>query len=252
MSKKSLGDNDLASDEEHAARANLGELFGNSPIPQQEMLQNLGLYINRKSLSRLLFLHELYKKIIDVHGVVMEFGVRWGQTLSLFTSLRGIYEPYNYNRKLIGFDTFEGFLEPNRKDGNARRICKGNYSVTKDYEGYLADLLDYHEQESPISHIQKYSLIKGDASVKITEYLDKNPETIVALAYFDFDLYKPTYDCLKAIRPHLTKGSVIGFDELNDSNFPGETLALKEILGLDSFSIKRMPYCPMSSYIVIE
>mgnify|MGYP003971701973 CR=1 FL=1 len=28
--------------------------------------------------------NEIYKKIIDVHGVIMEFGTRWGQNLALF------------------------------------------------------------------------------------------------------------------------------------------------------------------------
>ena len=55
--------------------------------------------------------HELYQKILNVHGVVIEFGTRWGQNLALFESFRGMYEPYNHFRKIIGFDTFEGFLE---------------------------------------------------------------------------------------------------------------------------------------------
>ena len=36
----------------------------------------------------------------------MEFGVEWGSTLSLLIKLRSIHEPYNYSRKIIGFDTF--------------------------------------------------------------------------------------------------------------------------------------------------
>ena len=37
----------------------------------------------------------MYKKIINHHGVIMEFGVRWGPILNLFQSLRGVYEPFN-------------------------------------------------------------------------------------------------------------------------------------------------------------
>ena len=109
-----------------------------------------------------------------------------------------------------------------------------------------------HEQESPISHIKKYLLIKEDATVEIEKYLNENPETIIALAYFDFDLYEPTKKCLKAIKAHITRGSVIGFDELNVHDFPGETLALKKIFGLDRYRINRSPYSSNESYIVIE
>jgi hypothetical protein len=87
------------------------ELLKSTPIPDDELLGNLGLFLSRQTLSRILFMHELYQKIINVHGVVIEFGVRWGQNLALFESFRGIYEPYNFNRKIIGFDTFSGFPE---------------------------------------------------------------------------------------------------------------------------------------------
>jgi len=40
---------------------------------------------------------------------------------------------------------------------------------------------------------------------------------------------------------HVTKGTVIGFDELNYHEFPGETLALKEVFGLDKYKIRRSP-----------
>ena len=78
---------------------------------------NLGLFLDSKSLSRILFMDYLYKKNIDLQGVVMEFGVRWGQNCSLFSALRGIYEPFNRHRKIIGFDTFTGFPSVSKKDG---------------------------------------------------------------------------------------------------------------------------------------
>ncbi len=225
------------------------EKFKNAPIPDNELLTNLGLFINRQSLSRVIFMNELYQKIINVNGVVMEFGVRWGQNLSLFSNFRGMYEPYNYTRKIIGFDTFSGFPSIHKNDGTKDFIQKGAYGVSENYENYLDDILAYHEQESPISHKKKYELIKGDATKTIKEYLTNNPQTIISFAYFDFDIYEPTKVCLEAILPYLTKGSIIAFDELNDPNFPGETIAFKEVLGLNNYEIKRSPLNPLISYI---
>ncbi|WP_347451174.1 hypothetical protein [Acetoanaerobium noterae] len=239
-------------EQEIVNRNNFYNLFKNSPIPQNEILQNLGLYMNRQALSRILFMHHIYQEIINVHGIIAEFGVRWGQNLALFESFRGIYEPYNYNRKIIGFDTFEGFKSIDQNDGNNEIITEGAYSVTEEYEGYLEEILKHHENESPISHMKKYELIKGNSITKIHEYLSENPQTIIALAYFDFDIYKPTKECLQAILPYLTKGSVIGFDELNYNKFPGETIALKEVLGLDKYRIRRLPISPLQSYVIIE
>ena len=100
--------------------------------------------------------------------------------------------------------------------------------------------------------MQKFELVKGDASEQLKKYLKQHPETIISLAYFDFDIYEPTKKCLDLIKPHLTKGSVIGFDELNQPKFPGETVALRESFGLDKFSIQRSPYSHYQSFVVVE
>jgi len=57
---------------------------------------------------------------------------------------------------------------------------------------------------------------------------------------------------VSAIRLRITKGTVIGFDELNWATFPGETLAVKEVLGLDRYAIRRSATNPTPSYIVVE
>ncbi len=231
-------------------RADFLQLFRQTPIPDNELLNNLGLYLSRQTLSRILFMHDLYQKFIGVHGVVMEFGVRWGQNLALYESFRGIYEPYNYNRKIVGFDTFSGFPEVHGKDGT--QVAVGDYGVTEQYEDYLEQVLDYHESESPIAQKKKYELVKGDATQTIGKHLEAHPETIIALAYFDFDIYLPTKKCLEAVMERVTKGSIVAFDELNCPEFPGETRAVQEVLGLNRYAIRRSPLNPLCSYIVVE
>ena len=242
----------LASQGEQDRRAAFYEQFKNNPIPDKEQLANVGLFMKRQDLTKVLFFNDLYQKIKKVHGVIMEFGVRWGQNLVTLNNLRGIHEPYNYSRKIIGFDTFSGFQNTNAKDGSADIIEEGAFSVTEGYESYLERILKYHESESPLAHIPKNTILKGDASQTLKQYLEDHPETIVAFAYFDFDIYQPTFDCLQLIKDRLTKGSIVGFDELNDPKFPGETLAVKEALGLDTYRIQRSPYSGMQSYIEIE
>jgi hypothetical protein len=221
-----------------------------SRLPDQELLDNMGLYLTRQTLVRINFIQMLYKKIVPVHGVIMEFGVRWGQNMALFTTLRGIHEPFNYNRRIIGFDTFEGFPSIAPEDSDLVNI--GDYSTAKDWMEELDSILDSHCQNSPIAHKKKHELVKGDATETLPTYLHSHPETIIALAYFDFDIYKPTRDCLKSIQPYLTKGSVIAFDELNTPEFPGETIAVREVLGLSKYAIRRDPSNPLTSYMIVE
>ena len=239
----------IASSVELENRNRLNHLFKNCPIPENERLTNSGLFVKRQDLTKQLFFNDLYSKIINVHGVIMEFGVRWGQNLVTLNNLRGIHEPFNYSRKIIGFDTFSGFENVSEKDGNHEIIKKGAFSVTEEYEKYLEEVLDYHEKECPVSHVKKNTLIKGDAVVMLEKYLKDHPETIIAFAYFDFDVYEPTKKCLELIKPYLTKGSIIGFDELNDPQFPGETVAVRETLGLNNVAIKRSKYSGIQSYL---
>lgn len=239
------------SEQEAHARSELVARLRDAPIPEGELLANLPLFLNRQTLSRLLFLHDLYRRVLPVHGVIMEFGVRWGRDLALFESFRGIYEPYNYSRRIIGFDTFSGFPPASAHD-NDEVATAGAYGVSEDYAAFLDGVLKCHELESPMAHIDKYELVSGDATTSVQAYLERHPETVVALAYFDFDLYEPTKAALEAIGPYLTKGSIIGFDELGSPAFPGETVALREVLGLDRFRIERFPFHSFPSFLVVE
>ena len=241
----------LSSQSEKELQYKFVELLKCAPLPDDEILPNLGLFLSSKALSRILFFYEIYKKILHTHGVVMEFGVRWGQTLSLLSALRGIFEPFNRHRKIIGFDTFAGFKGMSEKDGALCKTVDGSFSVSKNYDQYLESLLGLQEALNPIPHLKKFELVRGDAMETIPAYLKRHPETIVSLALFDFDIYQPTKAALEAIKPHLFRGSVLVFDELGDDIFPGETIALREVFDIGDLKIERLPMTARMSYVVL-
>ena len=236
--------------DESDRRIDFAHLMRSAPIPDRELMLNAGLFLTPQTLSRVLFMDFLYRQILEAQGIIIEFGCRWGQNLSLFTALRGIYEPFNRLRRVVGFDSFQGFLSVAPEDGG--KVAPGDYGTTPGYEEFLRQILDLQEKESPLSHICKYEVVKGDALKSVPAYLEHNPQTIIALAYFDFDLYKPTRAALEAIEPYLTKGSIIGFDEVNDHTTPGETVALREVFGLRRYAVKRFPFNARTSYLVVE
>jgi hypothetical protein len=210
---------------------------------------HFSVFAKRQVISRLLYQDFLYKKIIDVPGVILEFGVHWGATIATLINLRGIYEPYNYSRVIYGFDTFSGFPDVNEKDGGFSK--SGDYSTTPDYEDELARILTIHESFSPIAQIKKFDLIKGDVRETLPEFLEANPHIIIAMAVFDMDIYLPTKTALSLVLPHLTKGSLLVFDELNCRHFPGETQAVSEVLGLNELRLQRVPnqpYCAFAEF----
>jgi len=205
--------------------------------------------MQRMSISRVLYFNNLYKQIVGSPGCILEFGVQWGGALAQLTALRGIYEPYNHTRHIYGFDTFQGFVNTSEdKDGS--HLNDGDYSVYDGYEKELEEILKLHEASCPVSHIQKFSLIKGDVSVTSKQWVNDNPHAIVAMAIFDMDIYQPTKDALEAIKPRLAKGSVIVFDELNDKYFPGETEALMEVVELNNLKLRHDAHQPSCAWAV--
>jgi hypothetical protein len=211
---------------------------------------DIQVLLKRQVLSRIIHYYEIYKLILPVSGSILEFGVQWGATLSTLVSLRGMLEPYNHARKIIGFDTFEGFASVSDHDLDFSK--PGQYRVQPGYEKKLEQILTLHEELAPISHIKKFELVKGDACETVPAYIQQNPHLIVACAIFDFDIYKPTKAAIEAVLPRLTKGSVLVFDELNCKHFPGETQAVLEAIGLNKLRLKNNPNQPYTSYAIYE
>jgi hypothetical protein len=226
----------------------LSKLLKHSKIPDNELSRNLGLFINPSLLGRILFMNFLYEKNINIQGVIADFGCRYGQNSVLFSSLRGIYEPFNRLRKIISFDTFNGF--PNVTVKDAIHNKKGDYSTHDEAYENLVELMQINERFSPLEHLCKHEIVKGNVCITLPEYIKKYPSTIFSLCYFDFDIYKPTKECLEIVLDRMPKGGIIGFDELNDEDTPGETLALLESINLSEYTLSRFSPSARTTYLV--
>lgn len=214
-------------------------------MSSEEIINNFPLFMNRQSLVRFLVRYELFKKILNVKGSIVECGVHKGASLMLFANLSAIYEPYAYNRKIIGFDTFAGFPSIDKKDGT--------FAIAGDLADVNLDIIEksieLYNKNRPINHISKVKTIKGDAVQTIPKFFAENSSILVSLLYLDFDLYEPTKVALKTIMPRMPKGAIIAFDELCVPQFPGETTALLETFDINKYELKKFPEEPHISYI---
>lgn len=218
----------------------LAELVAHTAIPPKELIDQFALYASPSSLRRFLHLDKLYQQILDLPGCVMLFGVRWGRDLATFQALQQIYEPMNYTRRAIGFDTFSGFPSVSALDGGDAAIRPGAYAVNRSHEEHLAKVLEVKRRLGTFSHMDRIELHKGDAPERLRAYLDAHPETVVAFAYFDFDLYEPTKACAQMLLPYLTRGAIVAFDEFIHPVHPGETVAAREVFGANA-AFRRIP-----------
>ena len=218
-----------------------------------EKLENFSKYISRQTTARYMALYEIFKLIANVQGDIIEGGVNWGGGLMWFAQLSAVMEPVNFQRRIIGFDTFNGFADVSGED---LKSAEKNTEMKKG--GFLANSFDdlvhsieLFDKNRFIGHIPKVKLIKGNVSKTIPTFLKENPQQIISLLHLDFDLYTPTKIALKYFLPKMPKGSVIIFDELNNLNWAGETMAVLESLSINQLEIKRFSFEPHISYAIV-
>lgn len=244
--KKNQSTNDLDQFEAIAS------FFEEDDIDLIEKIDAFPKYASRQSIAKFLTKYEIFKQILYQNGSVVECGVLHGAGLLAWAKLSSILEPINHPRKIIGFDTFEGFPSIHEKDthtGDSSHFRKGGLKGSS-YQSVLK-AIEVYDLNRPLQHISKIEIIKGDLMETADSYVQDNPHLVVSLLYLDLDLYEPTKKALEVFVPRMTKGSIICLDELNAKMFPGETIAVQEVLGLRNLNIRRFPFDSYVSYTVL-
>ncbi len=225
-----------------------------SPFSTYEKLASFPKYVNRATITRFLSRTEIFRSVLDVQGVVVECGVLFGGSLMTWARAASIFEPLNSQRKIVGFDTFEGFPSVSEKDdtGKSADSHVGGFAFPDiDMPADLERAIELYDQDRPLGHIPKVELVKGDMAETVPAFLERRPHTLVSLLHLDVDLYEPTRIALESFVPRMPKGAVIVFDELNSELWPGESIALLETLGVRDLEIKRFPWDTYISYAKI-
>ena len=173
-------------------------------------------------MGNILAHYELYKKIIDLPGSIVECGVFRGGTLIQFASFRELLETEN-SRKIIGFDVFGEF--PEAKNTADRKFRESWVEETNN------EFLTEEELAQSLVHkgIGNVELVKGDILETVKRYVDNHPELKIALLHIDTDIYEPAKEALNVFYDRVVKGGVVAFDDYGTVG--GETLAVDGFFG---------------------
>lgn len=227
-----------------------GGVFEEASGTTLDKLHAFSRFIPRQALATFLAKEELFKLVRNVHGHIIEGGVHRGAGLFSWAQLSSILEPYNHTRRIYGFDTFAGFPGLAEQDGDSEIGYKQEGGLAANPKEELQEAIELFDMNRLIGQIPRVELVEGDACETIPEFVAGNPHLVVALLYLDFDLYEPTKVAIERFWPRMPVGSVIAFDELNQSLWPGETQAVDEVLGLSSLEIRRFEFTPQISYAI--
>jgi len=213
--------------------------------PRSLLVSAPNVFSNRVAVQSLISRYELYKMVIDVPGDIVECGVYQGNSFLWLAHLSIILEPYSINRRLVGFDSFSGFVSID-KEKDPTDVSEDNFSDTS-YD-MVKKSLETIDIVRPVNRVSRFELIKGDILETVPKYINDNPAFTCAMLILDTDLYKPTITALECFLPNMPKGAIVALDEFNYQNFKGETHALKDYKAIGNFQLKRLPYDSCLAY----
>lgn len=190
----------------------------------QEFYYENGFYLTSQPyrLGNILAHYELYKKIIELPGDVIELGVFKGGSLIQFCTFRELLENER-SRKIIGFDIFGEFP-------TAEKVESDTVFVENWNEQFKNEFLKKEDIEQSLYHknFGNIELVKGNIMETVDEYLKRNPHTRIALLHIDTDVYEPAKYGLEQLFDRVVKGGIIVFDDY--ATVEGETLAVEEFI----------------------
>lgn len=230
----------------------LNALAENADVSLLMKIKSFPVFAPRQIVQSFVEKYEIYKLCKNIPGSIVECGTGAGFNLMTFAHLSSIFEPYHYVRKIIGFDTFAGFDRLTKKDKTSKASHMKKGGLNHGFYEILKDAIILHDMNRPLGHLKKIELVKGDICKTFPLYMKNNPSLVIALLYLDLDLYRPTLNTLKSALSRIPKGGIIVFDELNHSDYPGETIAVMESIGINKLRLRRFDISPMLSYVIVE
>ncbi len=182
-------------------------------------------YLEKSEFKYILSVYDVYKKVANVPGHIVELGVAYGRNTILFSHLINMFNE-NDVRKYYGFDTFDGFtdetLETNEQLSNSS--WKG-ISIT-----------EVEKRVNSTIKNKPYKFIKGDINKSVPMFLEANPNFKIALLYVDCNAYEPALFGMEILKKHMMPGGVICIDEKKQG---GETKALVEFCAKNNLTLMK-------------
>ena len=206
-----------------------------------------GFYLTSPSsrIAKSIAHFELYKKIVNLPGEIIECGVFKGMSLIRFATFREILES-QFSRKIIGFDAFGKFPNDVSLDTDKKFIVN--------FETEAGDGIPRDDLENVLKYkdFQNIILMKGFIPDVFSDYFENKPATQIALLHIDVDVYEATKACLEHLYEKVVKGGIIVFDDYGQIN--GATKAINEFIKENGLvnNLQKLPYNYIPAYMVKE
>ena len=207
------------------------------------------LFMNEERFSKLLIHYEVFKKIKNIPGSIIECGVFKGTSFSRFAMLRELIGNKKKN-KLVAFDVFSDEF-PNTNFQN-EKIQRKHWIKTAGGSSISTNQIDKIFKKKKI---ENYELIKGDVLKTIPKFIKNNPKLKICLLNIDIDFVETTQCVLDNFYDKVVKGGIVLFDNYQGVGtggtfYKGETDTINKFLKKINKKVIKFPFFNRPSYII--
>jgi hypothetical protein len=191
-------------------------------------------------LAKILGQYDVYRRIRELPGDIVEAGVFKGSSLIRLATFREVTES-PWSRKIIGFDAFGAF---------PRQAEPGDAAYVDRFQEVSGTGIPVDELERALAlkGFRNIELVPGDIMQTMPAYLTAHPELRVALIHVDLDVYEPSRLVLETLWSRVVRGGVVMFDDYG--TVEGETRAVEEFFAAEDIMIEKPPTSHVSAFIV--
>ena len=234
----------LISDRDREYWSKFDDILENSPHSEEHLLALWPVYVRRISMVRFLSHYELFKKIQNLPGDILDLGVSRGVSFFTFHKMLELFNPTDTSRKVIGVDSFEGLQDFSSSDGIQHGVVgksQGGWSA-KGVESEIMQMLDLHNSDGVLTKTRGmiYKTRIQDLGTRLAQ---DRPGMRIALLHLDMDLYEPTLEALRMFWDLVLPGGLVVFDEFALPPWEGETKAWEDFAAERqlSYVIEKIP-----------
>jgi len=215
-----------------------------------DLYNDFSLWGELDRFTKMLARYELFKLVTDKPGDIVEGGVLKGAGVLYWAKLIQIFNP-NSRRKVVGFDTFEGYPEDTSKAHDKRTAKDFTQRQIADAKAVSVEAIMEAADKQGLAH--RIELVKGDASQTVESYVKEKPGFRIALLNLDFVLYDPTLAAMKYLYPRVVPGGVVALDEYAVAD-KGESEAVDEMLEGENVHLSSMAWAksPTAYFVKAE
>lgn len=178
-------------------------------IDLRQALYNFPVFVGAVNLARLLALHAIYAKTVDICGAIADVGTYRGYSFFTFGKLVSLYEPHS-TTEVHGFDWFKG-MKVGPGDDAAQN---GKYVADK---AQIAELL---ERQGLASFCHLHDL---DLTQDLPHFFELRRGLRFKLVFLDCGIEDVLEQSLAHMWPRLVPGGVVILDHFNSSASPSES-----------------------------